>query len=1705
MAGDDDGSWKTSKAGGEDAVHDEDTKFYVLYLETIRLSQPEAEDLRACVHWYIGESDYSSVPFVIPAQCTEYELKNCAFVVLPDSALANDLDSNSLTISITTWAGEHLGVFFGHCKDVGTSETFDRHDLDLLHEDGIFAKVEMHAACQTRWTEAKVDQKEAAFVDPGADEQAKHIWDFIADGTDSWRGKATANKDDKTSPDSKASDTVSPDGKEAAVEKDDGKGVEGLTSEGTSSPESQKSSMEAGKDVTRKATETTRKSTARKRSTRVSPKKSKAGATQEEAAGLDEKQKEDGGKNENELNDQNQASNDVDAATSGKKLEGDGGDEAGIQKEAEDKSTKKASRASVSPTTRKSTRTPSRSRKSTAPSKSRKSTSEKKVTSEAKITRAIDRASLEDGDIPEVPDLEETEEGVEEPEPPAPLSVTRTPTRKSNVLRTSSSRPSSSSPGKKRKSSSTATDRKSTSPGGIADGQEGSRKSTATREMSARKSSPNKVSAVTSSSQGRTSATTTSTPPRGKSSLSVRPSSRGRGLTKLLRASARNQDDPQQGSARGVVGDFLLENAVDKLHQFTEKIFGTEGVRSALVHPQSGKRMQVLLKILMYPTGSSSITGASSSTAGASSSSGGATAGPRAPVSTTSGPSTSSETTETEAFLEVTKYIADPSAFYSDSLSKGKRIKSVRLAALRGMYLGSELMPPQVRSVIIGSDQSSEEEHFLHDLCVTMQISEDEFLTFEFAQPGDHVEAAHEAAEAEDDITTAEGMLRAECLPEFVELFRSYTTFGNSKARKITRGARKSTREGGTTTAEDFNLLSRQSFPDVRRLCGEVIEQVRRGNKFQLAGLRNAATGALSVAADAKDGADAVMHGNAEDEEQVPVPVPTKSSKAAASTSTVSRVSRKSTSTRSPSRSTRKSTRRKSASGGKSSDGDVVSSPGATSSRDDNVDVHLEEDVVSSPGEIVRRRYLAKLKESLSTVSNQRLPEAARQFFSLKIRRFFADHRSETQEGFVMPTEMRARGTLSGLTSEQVTAKVLTTAAVDDWCSEFWLATEKEFDEEQLGLSEHLGREIGLPFSLPDHAKLFLRYYLGVSASANAEGGDDNAVSPKTSKAKPEAKKTKILGDRSSLRIIAHSGTAAPGASSPETTTGNSKTKGERSPSPGGLRMSAVQGKKVRGRARTTTSLRTLRMQERAVSSDDDREAGVDDKPSSILKESRSPLPERKSSSRSGRSRTPSKEKAALTSPRSQPYPDWVQLDVTPRKVEKNTAEHWMEEEMRHVSSIRKQRRAEQNGGTGTSSPTPRENQKRDKQQGLESSPGGVALATPRAENSRATDAEKGDERYTVSPSGEELKWKKRGAKKEISQYQVLRNGISLLAEPVVGDDVIFSGTRLGQGAIVVTDLVLPLDGLKYLRLIDGSGWLVDDSAINAGAPSLRRMAGGAVIKPMGSVQQEELPTSLDVQGGASGGSSSSRGGRRSKGGSLVETRVSQIAQNLSQPPRTAAAGGALLASSTLVRGGGGIQQGEPPYAWPPVDPPYDHPVALSPSSTKNTPRVQPEHLLRPDVNGRGIAAGLNYTTMLDGREGHVSSPHTVAAGAPNMVGALPARKEFSPRSPGDYNDEDDIPKLRTPRLGSGGAPYQSFEQKTRGPAQQQPTREIDSKASSSFSTRAKYLISPGLNGVPMAMSGMLPVPLSAAERDMPISADALMRSYEPDFQFQGT
>lgn len=87
------------------------------------------------------------------------------------------------------------------------------------------------------------------------------------------------------------------------------------------------------------------------------------------------------------------------------------------------------------------------------------------------------------------------------------------------------------------------------------------------------------------------------------------------------------------------------------------------------------------------------------------------------------------------------------------------------------------------------------------------------------------------------------------------------------------------------------------------------------------------------------------------------------------------------------------------------------------------------------------------------------------------------------------------------------------------------------------------------------------------------------------------------------------------------------------------------------------------------------------------------------------------------------------------------------------------------------------------------------------------------------------------GAVPKIGAYRVMRNGMNVLKKPVTGQEVIFTGVRLTIGSAVITDLELEMDSLRYLRLIDHSGWVLDDSLINSQAPSLVPCGNGAIIK----------------------------------------------------------------------------------------------------------------------------------------------------------------------------------------------------------------------------------------------------------------------------------
>ena len=52
---------------------------------------------------------------------------------------------------MATLDGTHLAVYSGNVESLAPSDQFEQQELDLNNVNGVFAKVALHAAKQTRW------------------------------------------------------------------------------------------------------------------------------------------------------------------------------------------------------------------------------------------------------------------------------------------------------------------------------------------------------------------------------------------------------------------------------------------------------------------------------------------------------------------------------------------------------------------------------------------------------------------------------------------------------------------------------------------------------------------------------------------------------------------------------------------------------------------------------------------------------------------------------------------------------------------------------------------------------------------------------------------------------------------------------------------------------------------------------------------------------------------------------------------------------------------------------------------------------------------------------------------------------------------------------------------------------------------------------------------------------------------------------------------------------------------------------------------------------------------------------------------------------------------------------------------------------------------------------------------------------------------
>eukprot|EP00392_Amoebophrya_sp_AT5.2_P019072 g19783.t1 len=1185
----------------DEAIHDDGTTFYVLYLETIHLSAPEPTGLKACIHWYIGDVDYSSVPFTIPADTTSYELKNCGFVVVPQAALDADAEKNSLTISITSWEGEHLGVFFGHCADIATSETFDKHDVELLHEDGAFARAELHAARQSRWTMSKVNQTECAFVDPSTDPQAKHIWEFIAPGNDSWKGMKAAG--------------VAPPASETAVE---GAAPSGSVAEVSAAEVAPASAADASTGV----------------------------ATAKPA-------------DEPEVDVRATVTEEADAA------DGDAADPSAAAGE----------------------------RKS-----SRRRTSVRKA---AKEDNTAAKAEVKQEKSSKPP--EKTEEKKSTAASPSPEKK-----KMSNVLRKSAQK------------------------------------------------------LINAERVIFRDADKTGSPFRRSKGSAKAGNNRGRAerATEIFDPTAEEVGAPGTGrsSARGGGGGvkkFLLDKGVEQLNEYTNKMFSAAGCDATLMHPASGKRMPIRMRILMKKA---------------------------APV-----PGSEVAVAET-GYLEVAKNVGLENV---NPFAGATLLKSIKLKDIKSLFLGKNLSTFVRKALRLDQSSSSSDNGALHDLCVTMQLSEAlEFLTIEFVAPG-----ADEMEDGGSPGNPGQQGNKAEYLPEFVELIRSYSGV------TIDDGDDKHT----------GNVLSKNQFPDVRKTCVEILDRTTRDQSLEMQRVRLIAAAAGSLvgggggspsSTNANRNVSAMMAGYDQESPDAD-PAPQGS------------LMKKGTSSRSSARASSS----KSQGGGGSSSSKSPSSKQASDSE----------------------RFLKQLSQTLPGISRANLPEAARQFFSLKLKVF--------TDGLSFPTPTS--------TTPLIT---ITAAVVDEWCFAFWEASKLPFSESQMSLHEHLSDQkvLDLPHSLPDHAKLALKYILHVDETQKSDAFFEKIAGRGS------------LQDEEGLHLVKSAETVVGGmGKANDYNTGS----GAVANSNKALQESQTQQMNTNTRRTSSSSVSPARGRRRSLSSGTSSGGKAVVQQSFVSQVAEVAVPE----SKLGLLDAVRSKDAASLSPRvvasrsrgrsggeddyidggRNPYPR--EPTYTPRS--KPPVVSNMQQELRSNSAYRRQRLSpRQDVGDEADFTVPpfaasiaQPATSPDPQQG----PSGQSVRarssrkeqTPRTgepANPKSSSSSSRSPRVSTSGAAGDLP---RGGVKEIGTYQVMRNGISILVQPVYGDDVVFTGNKASQGSVIISDAVVTLDSLRYLRLIDKSGWVVDDSIMQQPAAALNKRKVASVPLPVQQssvAQQQQQQPPLD-------------------------------------------------------------------------------------------------------------------------------------------------------------------------------------------------------------------------------------------------------------------
>eukprot|EP00397_Hematodinium_sp_SG-2012_P003150 GEMP01003158.1.p1 GENE.GEMP01003158.1~~GEMP01003158.1.p1 ORF type:complete len:1224 (+),score=375.71 GEMP01003158.1:39-3710(+) len=156
-------------------MYTDDATVHIMYIQKLRVQEEPPGNWNCVIRWYAGDAAHD---------CShEFTLKNgvnhvkyCVFLVTNGSAC-------ELALTLSFVEGSHIAVALElDLSSFSKTENFEKIDVDLLDQGGIFATAELHTACQKRWGMGEPDPyRGTKFIRPiSADPQAWFLLQHVA-------------------------------------------------------------------------------------------------------------------------------------------------------------------------------------------------------------------------------------------------------------------------------------------------------------------------------------------------------------------------------------------------------------------------------------------------------------------------------------------------------------------------------------------------------------------------------------------------------------------------------------------------------------------------------------------------------------------------------------------------------------------------------------------------------------------------------------------------------------------------------------------------------------------------------------------------------------------------------------------------------------------------------------------------------------------------------------------------------------------------------------------------------------------------------------------------------------------------------------------------------------------------------------------------------------------------------------------------------------------------------------------------------------------------------------------------------------------------------------------------------------------------------------------------------------------------------------